>query len=124
SAAGPPGDHAGLVGGRPPQGCRDRARARIHRDPAHAERLRERTGPAHHGDRAGRAPAWPALRPPLERRTDRCNGAAYAAPDRAARMTCLAPAAAGLALTIPAVTALCVLNIRRPTRIVRAPHLR
>ncbi|TME78824.1 MAG: hypothetical protein E6I46_01290, partial [Chloroflexi bacterium] len=38
-------------------------------------------------------------------------------------MTFLAPAAAVLALTIPAIVALYFLKIRRPTRIVPALHL-
>src|SRR5438034_11282191 len=38
-------------------------------------------------------------------------------------MTFLAPAAAALALTIPAIVALYFLKIRRPTRIVPALHL-
>src|SRR4029077_7170570 len=65
----------------------------------------------------------PALPSPLDGGTHRRDGADHAAPPRAPRMSFLAPAAAILALTLPAIVALYFLKIRRPTRIVPALHL-
>src|SRR5207244_3596207 len=73
--------------------------------------------------RANRAATGDAFRAPDLGPTGRGHGAAHAAPGGDVGMSFLAPAAAALAITLPAIVALYFLRIRRPTRVIPALHL-
>src|SRR4029077_5472327 len=112
-----------MDGRRPAPRRGDRSGARVHVDAGDSAGVPHRPGAEDRRDRrGGAAPRTAICAAPLGP-ADRGHGAAHAAPDRAARMSFLAPAAAALALTLPAIVALYFLRIRRPTRVVPALHL-
>src|SRR5207253_420952 len=123
AAARPAGDRPGLVRRRPAQRRRVRRGAGVHGDPAYPGRLPARSREAEHRHCGSSEPPWIAICPALHRAAARGHGAANAPPGRTASMSFIAPAAAFLAVTLPAILALYFLRIRRPTRVIPALHL-